>query len=181
MSYWTYITGVIEVCPMGRTQPEKRYILDTVLEHLPKVTGSERNMSIHIVQKAGTNGSSSCNEFGEWLKGDPFRTQDYYLIVLEGSLRDRIFEDTFIEVNKFLNRLAKRVMVNDILVKISGYDKDYHNKSFIISNAKPYKKMEEGPSWCNEEIAWAEYLMWDYGEDSWYPKKLEEKYAKGNV
>ena len=52
MSYWTYITGVIEVCPMGRTQPEKRYILDTVLEHLPKVTGSERNMSIHIVQKA---------------------------------------------------------------------------------------------------------------------------------
>lgn len=31
MSSWTYITGVITVSPMGRTQPEKRYILDTIL------------------------------------------------------------------------------------------------------------------------------------------------------
>ena len=38
MSAWTYITGVITVFPMGRTQPEKRYILDTILEHMPRVT-----------------------------------------------------------------------------------------------------------------------------------------------
>ena len=49
--------------PMGRTQAEKRYILETVLEHLPIVTGSERDMNVHIVQKAGHDSSSSCDEF----------------------------------------------------------------------------------------------------------------------
>ena len=43
MSWWTYINGTITVSPMGRTQAEKRYILETVLDHLPLVTGSERD------------------------------------------------------------------------------------------------------------------------------------------
>ena len=37
MSYWTYVNGTVIVSPMGRTQAEKRYILDTVLSHLPRV------------------------------------------------------------------------------------------------------------------------------------------------
>lgn len=48
MSSWTYINGTITVRPMGRTQPEKRYILETVLNHLPRVTGSEGDMNIYI-------------------------------------------------------------------------------------------------------------------------------------
>lgn len=64
MSYWTYVTGVITVEPLGRTQPEKRYILETVLEHLPKVTGSERDMHINVVQNYGHDSSCNCNEFG---------------------------------------------------------------------------------------------------------------------
>ena len=39
MSWWTYIHGTIVVSPTGRTQAEKRYVLDTVLDHLPRVTG----------------------------------------------------------------------------------------------------------------------------------------------
>ena len=50
---------------MGRTQAEKRYILDTVLEHLPLVTGSERDMNVYVIQKNGDSSSSSCDEFGE--------------------------------------------------------------------------------------------------------------------
>ena len=46
MSFWTYLTGTVTVRPMGRTQAEKRYILDTVLEHLPLVTGSEKDMNV---------------------------------------------------------------------------------------------------------------------------------------
>lgn len=53
MSYWTYINGTITVCPMGRTQPEKRYILETVLNHLPRVTGSEGDIDVYIIQKNG--------------------------------------------------------------------------------------------------------------------------------
>ena len=40
MSWWTYVNGFIEVEPAGCTQPEKRYVLETVLSHLPKVTGA---------------------------------------------------------------------------------------------------------------------------------------------
>ena len=39
MSHWTFITGVVEVTPAGETQPQLRYVLDTVLEHLPVVSG----------------------------------------------------------------------------------------------------------------------------------------------
>ena len=46
MSSWTYINGTVTVCPMGRTQPEKRYILETVLNHLPRVTGSGGDMDV---------------------------------------------------------------------------------------------------------------------------------------
>lgn len=173
MSYWTYISGVITVVPMGRTQPEKRYILDTVLEHLPKVTGSEVNMNTYVLQEKGMNGSCNYNEFFEWAGNDELHPiQDNYMIILEGSLRDRMFEETLRELNSFLNRLAKRVMVDDILVKLKGSD-----RSIVISNPKPYREMEEGPSWFNGEIAWAEYLMWERAEDSVYPKKLVQKYC----
>lgn len=66
MSNWTYVSGVVDVMPLGRSQAEKRYILDTVLAHLPKVTGSERDMNVYVIQKNGYNSSSSHDEFGQW-------------------------------------------------------------------------------------------------------------------
>lgn len=51
MSWWTYINAFIVVYPTGRTQLEKKYILDTVLTHLPLVTGSEGDMDVYVVQK----------------------------------------------------------------------------------------------------------------------------------
>lgn len=181
MSYWTHIGGVIEVMPLGRTQPEKRYILDTVLDHLPRVTGSEGNMKVYVVQCDGHNSSSSCNEFDEslWYRRDAdcdgwMRTQDKYLLVLEADLRDRIFDETLRELNKWLNRLAKRLWVHNILVRLTGYDKE-----IIINDAEPYTQMEEPPSWShdsNGEPAWAEYLMWDSAKGTSYPMKLSYKY-----
>ena len=175
MSYWTYITGVITVSPMGRTQPEMRYILDTVLEHLPAVTGSEENMHIHVVQKDGYNSSCTHNEFEERIPGKYYKIQDQYQLVIYGSFRDRVFDETLREFNKWINRLAKRVWVEDILVKITGY-----NKNLIISNPKPYRSMAEPPSWFSDdglgEPAWAEYLMWDRATSSGWPIKLVRKY-----
>lgn len=174
MSYWTYVNGVITVEPLGRTQHEKRYILETILDHLPKVTGSERDMNISIVQKkSGASSSCNCNEFGEYSRdkwGWP-DTYECYMLIIDGAFRDRMFDDTLHELNKFLNRLGKRVYVNDILVELHGQD-----KKLIISDAEPYKQMEEGPSWWNGEPAWAEYLMWERAPDSEYPLKLAYKY-----
>lgn len=194
MSYWTYIQDTITVRPMGRTQPEKRYILETALSHLPIVSGSEGDMNVYIIQKNGYNSSSSHDEFGEatnnlvdhygyksqsrgWLQ-----TQDDYILV-DAALRDREFDQTYREFIKWLVRLCKRVGCEDILVEIQGY-----GKSTIIQNRNIQRKryswksvfdgLYEDPSWCNDtgEVNWCEYLLWDRAKDSNYPMMLAYKY-----
>jgi len=185
MSYWTHITGTIAVEPFGRTQAEKRYILDTVLEHLPLVTGSERNMEVYVVQPNGTTSSSSCDEFGERTNnlvdtyGDKsrrygwLRTQRGYLLTISSNFRDRTFDETHREFVKWLTRLAKRVNVVDICVKLSD-----ENRQKIFSNANPFDEMYEWPSWVNKngEPAWWEYLAWEPAKGIMYPMKLMYKY-----
>lgn len=175
MSWWTYVNGLIMVEPAGCTQPEKRYVLETVLAHLPKVTGSEEDMKIHIVQKEGYSGSANFNEFFETVYREDFKTQDCYYLILEGQFRDRMYEQTFRELNKFLNRLAKRVYVNDILIRLTGWDKE-----IVISNSDPYQDMYEHSADSNkDEPAWWEYLLWDRDQSGGsYPEKLTHKYPK---
>lgn len=173
MSWWTYINGMIMVEPAGCTQPEKRYILETILDHLPKVTGSEEDMKIHIVQKEGYSGSANFNEFFETVHRGDFKIQDCYYLILEGQFRDRMYEQTFRELNRFLNRLAKRVYVDDILIRLTGFDKET-----IISNSIPYQDMYETGS-DEGEPAWWGYLLWDRDSSGgFYPEKLIHKYPK---
>lgn len=185
MSMWTYIHGTIDVTPMGSTQPEKRYILETVLAHLPRVEGSEGDMNVYVVQPEGHDSSCSCDEFGkrtnnltDWdgykvHKHGMLRTQCRYILVLDGHLRDRYFESAFKDFMKWLVRLSKRVSVTNILVSISDYN---HRK--LLSSAESFINMFEDPSWCNEdrEPNWCEFLMWDRMKDSWYPMMLGYKY-----
>lgn len=178
MSSWTYISGVITVEPLGRTQPEKKYILDTVLDHLPRVTGSEGDMEVYFIQRKGYNSSCSADEFGyvtnnlvnsygdKSRNGGWLRTQDTYLIVVDAALRDRAFEETLKEFNHWLCRLAKRIDVRDALVEINGYD-----RNITIRNINDvYSNMFEYPSWSNyskkeETKNWCEYLMWQNADD----------------
>ena len=208
MSWWTYVHGTITVRPMGRTQAEKRYILESVLDHLPIVSGSERDMNVYVIQKKGYESSSSCDEFGDttnnlldrynqksrrngWL-----RVQEEYILVLDGSLRDRMFEETYKEFQNWICRLAKRVDVEDVLVEIKAYE-----KSVVIRNENDvYGKMFESPSWSfNDshknwklskklkqyhldeekdfpEPNWCEYLLWERMDDCMYPRVLGYKY-----
>lgn len=162
LSDWTYVNGCIKVDVPGRTQPEKRYILETVLDHLPLVTGSERNMSVHIVQCSGHNTSKSFDEFGNsntqqmrartdgyfygWME-----TQSKYIIVVEGSLRDRCIQKTTREFCKWMFRLCKRIWVEDALVEIKGWG----NSVLIRENPnKPFLNIKD-------ETDWYSYLMWD--------------------
>ena len=181
MSFWTYINGTVTVRPMGRTQAEKRYVLETVLDHLPLVTGSEKDMNVHIIQKNGFNNQSSCDEFGERTNnlvdsyGDKsrengwLRTQDEYILVVNGSFRDRIFEETFKEFQKWLCRLAKRVDVEDILVEVKDWKKSVLVRNFYLNQKGAwqtvYGQMYEEPTWCRRKENsgkenWCEYLMW---------------------
>ena len=54
MSLWTYIHGSIYVDVPGRSQPEMQYIVSTILEHLPRVTGSEGDMEVYLQQREGS-------------------------------------------------------------------------------------------------------------------------------
>lgn len=190
MSYWTYVNGTVTVSPMGRTQAEKRYILDTVISHLPKVTGSERDMNVYVLQKNGYNSSSSHDEFGQWSNlgngryDHNFETQDYYLIVVDGSFRDRMFKQTYKEFQNWLCRLAKRISVENVLVEIKAYEKSVIIRNPSVQRKKEwntvYGQMFEDPSWCNEtgEPTWCEYLMYDRAKHSDYPMLLGYKYFK---
>ena len=51
MSCWTYVTGVIEVDTCARSDAEAMYLAQTVVNHLPRITGSERKI-----------GRASCRE-----------------------------------------------------------------------------------------------------------------------
>lgn len=151
MSSWTYIRGLIELDVPGRTQAEKDYILQTVIDHLPKVTGSERNMEIHTVQAYGQDMWSNRDELDN-LALD-FKTQSRYFLVLDGSFRDRYYEDTFKELNKFLNRLAKRIYIESMYVNLIGIFPQSH---MFTNENDCYSRM------FDNEDPWYDYLMWEW-------------------
>ena len=155
MSMWTYVRGLIEIGAPGRTQAEKDYILQTVIDHLPKVTGSEYGMNVYTIRANGHNSWSNHDELDHLKWG--FKTQSKYFLVLDGSLRDRRYEETFKELNKFLNRLAKRLPVNSMHVQVYTYD---HSHIHTFTNENDYYgKMFE------IEHPWYKYLMWKLEDD----------------
>ena len=154
MSSWTYVRGLIEIGAPGRTQAEKDYILQTVIAHLPKVTGSEGDMDIHVIKRFGYNVWSNRDELGNRVQD--FKIQSQYFLVLDGNLRDRYYEDTFKELNNFLNRLAKRLIVDSVYVTLNDY-----NHSYTFTNKNDcYHHMFEF------ENPWYSYLMWEWEDDA---------------
>lgn len=173
MSHWTHITGTITVEPFGRTQEEMEYILKTVLNHLPVVTGSERDMEAHIVKKQGRNCSMNTDEYDmitNNLRTDRghrsrmhglLETQTEYLVVVEGDFRDRVLDETYKEFQKWLCRLAKRIIVDDVFVSIEG---DFPQEKRLIIANKNYDRLMHWPSWScagdPDKPNWCEHLMW---------------------
>lgn len=151
MSCWSYITGVIRVSTPARTTEQAEYILKTVLNHLPQVTGSEKNMQIGISCSTSSSCSQDWDEFGERtnkLVGESFEIYPSFLLTIEGNLRDREVSETHREFVRWLCRLAKRIGVDDICVKIS----DHIIKEIIITNPTPYSAMYEIPPRWVEQI-----------------------------
>ena len=193
MSWWTYVTGSIRVSVPGRSQPEIQYILDTVLEHLPRVTGSEEDMHVHAIREHGFRSSCSCDEFGmrtnnlldmdgyKTSRGGWMQTQDHYIIAVEGYLRDRYLHETKAEFMKWICRLAKRLIVEDVLVRIWDFDSE-----FIINEKDKFHDMWEHPSWSSAtdatgEPAWWEHLMWERGPNTDMPLMHVYKYCNDDA
>lgn len=179
MSQWTHIKGLIEVEPAGYTTAHKRYVLDTVLEHLPLVTGSERNMNTHIIPKKGSESWCSCDEFGYNTNNlthhnEGLKVQESFIIVVNADLRDRTFDQTKKEFMKWMCRLSKRVLVTDVLVSIDSY-----REKFILDDYKSFHEMYEDFSSYKDgsgEPNWVEFMLWDRMKDSFIPIMLGYKY-----
>lgn len=185
MSSWTYVNGIIGVIPRGATVYEQRYVLETVLNHLPRVYGSEGNMSVEIIQTNRIDGYPiHYNEFSEYISDGLDDLNAWFSLRVSGSLRDTVFDDTLRGFQKWLCRLAKRVRVEDVLVKVyDGYLKpreqiiDFGNISF---GRNPYKAMYEMPS-ADKSTNWCDYLVdWETVKNTNYPKKLWEYHKNVN-
>lgn len=179
MSSWTHLIGTIKVSVFGRTTEENEYVLKTVLKHLPIVSGSERDMAYEVIANKYYDASSGCDEFEnitETVKRNRFEIKETFYILVYGNFRDRKFEETYREFQKWLCRLSKRVLIDDVLVSINGY-----NKSAIITNEnEQYSDMFEPFSWSKmndtHEPNWCEYLLWKKAIGSELPMLLEYKY-----
>ena len=154
MSRWTYVTGVIEVDTCARSDAEAMYLAQTVVGHLPGITGSERDVEFHFLRPNGYCSSSNVDEFGKLsnLYDDKqfrmFTTQERVLIVMHGRLRDRMFEQTLRETTKILARLSSRLLVTSCSVRV----KSDRGETFLFDD----------PEWIfNREITeWTRYLLW---------------------
>lgn len=153
---WSYIYGMILVSPLGRSQEEKSYILETVIHHLPKLVETGAGMAVKILQRPGFNGATSHDELGHRSK-EMIKTQSQYWLIIDGSFRGVSYEHTYRELQRWLVRLSKRVRVEDVMIHIS----DDQKTAVLTDDEQLYRALFENPSWTDEQSKnWCEYLMW---------------------
>ncbi len=105
MSQWTYIIGRIVVSPLGYSHEQRLNTLKNIMSSLPSVTGSEKNMQIAFDQ-----------------------IDDKYLLRIKGDLRDRQFEQTTKEYEKFIHKLKQKIDIERIYVEITGQNQKFIDK-----------------------------------------------------
>ena len=105
MSQWTYIIGRIVVSPLGYSHEQRLNTLKNIISTLPSITGSEGNMQITFNQ-----------------------SDEEYVLRIKGDLRDRQFEQTVKEYEKFIRRLEQKIDVEKVYVEITGQGKKIYWK-----------------------------------------------------
>ena len=156
---WVYVIGAIEVDTYAQTSAEAKYIIETVIRHLPKVHGGEGPVKISYCLKEGSNVSSNTDEFGRFSNlydGSYFETfedQTKAIITLYGDLRHNDFEETKRDVSRLLARLAKRLDVYNCCVRVT----DSFKNECIFTNRN---------DWLGE--------IYGGVEDSWIPEVVRK-------
>lgn len=143
MSCWTHITACLSVeTEMLRKKPELKREIQKIIRQGPKITGSERNADIFVNIPSGYNWfiSYDCEhcKYKETLrtitidgkKGQECDAPDNYncsseyqscvVISIQGDLRDRAFNRTKEEFEKFLEYVKDKFHVRDYTYNIEG-------------------------------------------------------------
>lgn len=143
MSCWTHITACLSVeTEMLRKKPELKREIQKIIRQGPKITGSERNADIFVNIPSGYNWfiSHDCEhcKYKETLRtitidgeeGQECDAPDNYncsgeyqscvVISIQGDLRDREFNRTKEEFEKFLEYVKDKFHVRDYTYNIEG-------------------------------------------------------------
>ena len=102
MSQWTYIIGRIVVSPLGYSHEQRLNTLKNIISTLPSITGSEGNMQIAFNQR-----------------------DEEYVLKIKGELRDRQFEQTTKEYEKFIHKLKQKIDIKRIYVEVAGQNQKF--------------------------------------------------------
>jgi len=156
VSSWTYVRGMISVDPIGETTAEKVFVVQTVLDHLPTVTGSEKNLFVYVTPSV-YYGLSCREDSGYGYRSR--RVAPHFLIIVEGDLRDREFNQTKAEVMRWICRLGKRLFITDICLTV----RDQCGRKVVLTDERPLLDLYEGPHWIVK-----------YGKPKWW-KELEKE------
>lgn len=162
MSMWTYVRGVILVDTWADYTPAALYQAQSVVDHLPRITGSEGPVQFYVTSRRGYNMVRFCDEYdqqsnlGEGRFQDKFKSQSEVLITLCGNLRDRMLPQTLRETTRALTRLASRLDVGTCLVSIE----DDCGQRFLFNNPEWLRQIPNSDwllqhcvarHWCEEE------------------------------
>lgn len=152
MSFWTHVFGTVKVEPLGYSEHAREFVLKTVLDHLPAVTGSEGDMHVDVVPDCQKVSWSSSDEFGQevWEGGHRrmLGQSVAYFLVLHGDFRDRVFAQTKDEFDAWMETLAKRVRIRELMVRLTADTGDVTT----YEDALFYDGMFEEPSYQREEF-----------------------------
>lgn len=99
MSIWTHIQSVIIAKTSDSDTPLKD--IKAIMEHAPKITGSEENAFVFINHIPRT--TSSCMD----ENGECHEYESDFCITIIGDLRDRCFEETAKEYSRFIRFINK--------------------------------------------------------------------------
>lgn len=144
MSMWCFVHGIIVADTFADYTPAALYRTQSVVDHLPRITGSEGPAQFYVTTKRGHNvfmcGLDELHQrsnLGDGRYGDHFRAQSQVLISICGELRDRWLPQTLPEVTKALSRLASRLSINTCLVSVE----DDCGQRFLFDNPKWLRDM----------------------------------------
>lgn len=153
MSLWTHVQGFIKIDTFQHSNTDTIHFAQKIVDHLPRITGSEGNADYYVILPNGYNQRSSTDEYDQYSNlGElqfykrkctsglkymyDFKTQSQAIIIIDGDLRDRVMMQTYKEVVHVLNRIASRASIRSCVVNISDWyeEKTIVNPNYLIHN-----------------------------------------------
>lgn len=127
---WAYIQGLIKIdAQFCESETESDYYIQSVLDSLPPINGSEGDCRFQLVPNA-------------------YRIYDRSLVAVYGALRHIEPRTVIRETSRALTRLSKRLSVDGIALTVTtGYDGELiydfsQHAKFYIYNLEPIKLPE---------------------------------------